>query len=160
MATITTTSDYLTWFVNLDLHTEDEAKTYIESLDFNTPDSVRVISIQAIDRVITVNGIPFMAPIFQEGPTRFSQAFGTYSSINNNRVRAIHYYTDRDYVMVEYLSHPADVRPKNTYHTCADFGSLFQTLFTAWQTSLSEAYAGTLLRVGEVAQPTVVPTGN
>lgn len=159
MANITTTSDYLTWDINLDLHTEAEIENYVTSLDITNKGDVRYIIIQAVDKVIIVNGIAFAAPFFQEGETRFSNAIGSYSYINNDRVKAIHYYLDRDHVMVEYLAHPVDVRPRNTYHTSSEFNSFFTTVFTAWKTALTEIYAGTLLPIDVENPPAALPTG-
>jgi len=159
MANITTTSDYLTWNVNLALHTDAEIENYVTNLDITNEGDVRSIIIQAVDKVIIINGITFAAPIFQDGVTRFGSALGAYSYINNNRVKAIHYYPDRDHIMVEYLAHPVDVRPRNTYHTCTEFGSFFTNVFTAWKTALTEIYAGTLLPIGVENPPIALPTG-
>ena len=159
MANITTTSDYLTWYVNLDLHTEDEAKTYFQSLDYDNPDDLRCLSIQNVDKVIVVNGIGFIPSAFQNALPRFTAAMGEYTTINHNRVKAIHYFPDRDYVMVEYLSHPADVRPSNTEHTSAEFGEFFRTVFEAWKTGMTDVYAGTLLPIEVEAPVTAVATG-
>ena len=159
MTSITTTSDYLTWNVNLDLHTQAEIDSYIADLDINTLGDVRSVIIQAVDRTIIINGIAFIAPLYQTGEGLFSTAMGAYSAINQNRVKAIHYYPDRSYVMVEYLAHPADVRPKNTEHNSAEFGSFFQNVFSVWQTALNGICAGTLLGINESSTPTATPTG-
>ena len=158
MTAITTTQDYVTWYVNTGNHTEEELKDYIASLDYNNADDVRIVSVQTVDKVIQINGITFHAPAYIGGEGLFNTALGSYSELNNIRVKAIHYYVDRDSVMVEYLAHPADPTPMNTYHPCSAFGTLFNILFTTWKSSFAQIYAGTLTSIAtqQPANPLLV----
>jgi hypothetical protein len=140
MTAITTTQDYVTWNVNTGNHTEDEVRDYIAALNIYKDNDVRCIAVQTVDKVIQVNGIVYHAAVYPGGTEVFNKALGDYSEINGNRVKAIHYYADRDYVVVEYLSHPADPTPRNTFHTSSDFGTFFNDVFTTWKSSFAEMF--------------------
>ena len=142
MAAITTTSDYLTWDIEPEFHTGAEIDTYVSSLDITDTSSVSKMVVQMVDKIILVNGMPVLSPIFGR-VSQFNDALGDGDYLNGNRVKAYHYFADRDKVLVEYLTHPLDDLIPNTFHTLADLPVL-ATMFAHWKSEFQAARAGTI----------------
>lgn len=136
MATIQTTSNPTTWYVDLSLFSEEEARAYVSSLTFS-PSQVRTLFVDAILGDIYVNGIAFRVTDIGFLPREeFDETLGSFAERDGNKVSKLSYYSDREMVEAEYFSHPLDPCVPNTRHSSSDFGSLFRDMFDKWQTAM------------------------
>jgi hypothetical protein len=127
---IRTTEDWLTWSVNTANYGPTEVLEYIQGLTYNTT-NVRQLTVAFVDKLVVINGIP----VTTDGETAgFDNVTKSYQSNGDHRVRAMHYWSDRDLVLVEYLAdHPSSPSPRNTEHTSAEFGTFFNSVFDYWK---------------------------
>ena len=149
MAITKTNSDYRSWFIKLDGGTEEELIEYISELTSWKDSEVKVITVNALDRIASINGIPAFSST-NEQILAFNTLYSTieYNS-DNHRVYSLSYYADRDVVEVQYDAHPLDPLPRNSTHKSEEFTEFLDTIFEWWKSGTTEQ-----LQANVYTQPT------